>query len=140
MTGFWRSWIIVWCWAAGLFGAAVAGGAFESTDGPVRSLFTAFGRWGAPDMTPHLRFATGLLGAVTIGWALTLAAVACAVETVSAAMWRTVTTAVVAWYLVDSGLSIATGFAFNAVSNTLFTAAYLVPILASGVLRGKGIT
>jgi len=45
-------------------------------------------------------------------------------------------TASVSWYVIDSILSITTGFGLNAAPNTVFMAAFLLPVIRSGVLRG----
>jgi hypothetical protein len=134
MTGMWRSWMTAWCWAVGLFGALLTGGASEATDGPVRLLFEAMGSAGAPEMTPHLRFATALMGAVTLGWACTLMTAVRAADRLGAPVWQAITGGIVVWFAVDSALSVATGFALNAASNTVFLIAYLIPVFASGVL------
>jgi hypothetical protein len=39
---------------------------------------------------------------------------------------------VLIWFVVDSVLSVATGFALNAVSNTLFVALFMVPAVKLG--------
>ena len=38
MSTFWRNWLSIWCWAVGLFGVVLAGGAFAATSGPARLL------------------------------------------------------------------------------------------------------
>lgn len=48
--------------------------------------------------------------------------------------WRGIELAVLAWCVIDSGLSIVTGFALNAVSNAVFVSAFLVPLV-----RGRAI-
>ena len=47
------------------------------------------------------------------------------------------TIGMVVWFVVDSALSVATGFWMNAVSNTGLAVGYLVPVLASGAMRGQ---
>jgi hypothetical protein len=78
-----------------------------------------------------------LLGAVTLGMALAVLAAARAAERPGPEgrpIWVRLTGAMAVWYLVDSGLSVATGFPLNAVSNTLILAGFLAPVLGSGVL------
>ncbi|HEX8388300.1 MAG TPA: hypothetical protein VF636_04725 [Sphingomonas sp.] len=58
----------------------------------------------------------------------------------AAPIWRALTAAVVIWFVVDSTVSVATGFALNAVSNAAFLVAYLVPMLGAGALRGDSVT
>jgi len=43
--------------------------------------------------------------------------------------------AMAVWFVIDSFMSIATGFWLNAVSNTLIAIGLIVPLLATGVLR-----
>lgn len=140
MTGWRRSWMTGWCWAVGLFGAVLTGAAAEATEAPARLLFDVMGGWGPPVMTPHLRFATALMGAVTLGWALTLFVAIRAAGQLGAPVWRGLTASLSVWFAVDSALSIATGFALNAVSNAVILAAYLVPVWSSGMLDGEGST
>ena len=133
MTQFWHGWLVIWCLAVGLFGLVLTTGAFDATDGAVRAMFTLMGDDGAP-MPPAQHFAIALMGAVTLGWAVTIYAVVATAGTNGRA-WRLLTTGMVIWFLVDSTLSIATGFGLNAVSNSIFLAAFLLPILRSGLLR-----
>lgn len=77
-------------------------------------------------------------GAVTIGWSLTLFAVIQAVhqldEPYSKTIWSLIAISVMSWYVIDSSLSIATGFWLNAIANTSFIVTFLIPVLSSGVL------
>jgi hypothetical protein len=58
----------------------------------------------------------------------------------AAPLWRLMTAAVLLWYVVDSVISVATGVAFNAVSNTLLVALYLAAMLGSGAMSGQAAT
>lgn len=141
MSGFWRKWLSVWCWAVGLFGVVLAGGAFEATSGPTRTLLDILN--GPADITLDgaMPFSLAVLGAVTFGWSLTLAAAIRAAQQLDAQarpIWVMLTSSVVAWWAIDSALSIATGFGLNAIPNTLFLAAFLAPLLRSGVLGERG--
>lgn len=126
-------------WSAfiALFGFGLCGAAFEATDGFARF---AFGLVGADQaaFTPELRFAVALMGAVTLGWGLTLWAMARSMAGVDqsavAATWRRVAVAVTGWFVVDSVLSVATGFGLNAVSNTVIYAALIVILWRGGML------
>ncbi len=142
MSGIWSTWMRVWCWGVLAFGALLTTAAIPPIDGLARALFVLFS--GDPSTEavfdlPAVRFGLGLQGALTIGWALTLFATLRAAEELGAIIWRPMALAVLAWYVIDSAISISTGFALNAVSNTLLTIAFFVPLLASGALkRGKG--
>ena len=138
MSVFWRNWLTVWGWAVALFGLALAGAGLAATDGPTRLLFGVLNGPEALVLNAQMRFAMALMGAVTFGWALTLLVTFDAAHRLGAAggaIWRGVIVSAATWYVIDSGLSIATGFGLNAVSNTLLMAGLLLPLLASGVLR-----
>jgi hypothetical protein len=137
MSCFWRNWISGWCWAVALFGAALAAGAFEATSAPARLFFGVLNGSAALDLHAHMQFSLAVLGAVTIGWSLTLyAAVQAAnlLDDQGRPIWRLVTASLVVWYVIDTALSFATGFALNAIPNTVFLAVFLFPIVYSGVL------
>ena len=140
MHEFYQKWLTLWCWAVGLFGIVLAGGAFASTSGPLELVFAALGHPGEFDPDAVTRFAFALMGAVTFGWALTLYAAFIAANMLDGAraarVWKLILRAAFLWYILDSTLSIATGFAANAASNTLIMALLLVPVYKSGVLKG----
>ena len=119
--------MIWWCGGVMLFGLVMAGGAFAATDAAAVLLLRLFG--GAPvEMPAAMRFATGLMGAVTMGWGASLLAVATSIATLAPELrqilWRRIGWAVLAWYLIDSTISVMTGFWPNAVSNTVLAVAY----------------
>lgn len=120
-----------------IFGLVLAGGGLEATDGVADVLYGFMGPPGGFEWTPHLRFATALMGAVTMGWGLTFFAAFGAAHRLgdqAGPVWRILTVASVLWFVIDSALSVVTGFWLNAVSNTGLMIGYLVPVLASGVL------
>lgn len=138
MTGFWRQWMAVWRLSVAGFGLVLAGAAFEATDGLVRMIFALVGEALPPEMGEPLRFSIALMGAVTLGWWLTLEAAFRAIDLLGdrvAPVWRGVTVSVVGWYVIDGALSAATGYALNIVPNTVLLAGYLIPVMATGVLR-----
>lgn len=134
------TWMTGWCIAIGLFGMILVGSGFEATSGPVRILFDVLNGPGEIDLNPYMRFSLAILGAVTIGWSLTLMVVIQVAnqleKQVSKRIWSGMTASIVIWYVIDSILSIATGFWLNAVSNTILSATFLIPVIRSGVLRG----
>ena len=133
------AWMTGWCAVVGLFGMILAGSGFEVTSGPVRILFDVLNGPGELDLNPYVRVSLAVLGAVTMGWSLTLMAVIQVAnqleKQVSKRIWIGIAASIVIWYVIDSILSIATGFWLNAVSNTIFSATFLIPVIRSGVLR-----
>ena len=114
-----------WCIGVMLVGLVLAGAAFVATDLLAVEVLTLFGG-GVVPMTAPLRFAAGLMGAVTFGWGASLLAVAQASVALApdlrTTLWRRIGWAVLAWYVLDSAISVATGFWLNAVSNTVLLA------------------
>ena len=138
MSRFWRNWMIVWCLAVGVFGIVLAGAGLDATDGPTRLLMRVLNNGPDVDFNAPLRFSIALLGCVTLGWSLTLLValrVAHRLGNQARTFWLGLTASVAGWFMMDSSLSIATGFGLNAVSNTVFIALFLLPIIRSGVLR-----
>lgn len=134
MHGIWKSWMTIWCLAAIAFGVILAGMAFPATDAAARTAYDILGSdvGNSPDFdAPGMRFSIGLVGAVTIGWGLTILAIV-RTEAGGPALWRWLAGMMIAWFAIDSSISIATGFPLNAVSNTVFLAGFLLPVLASG--------
>ena len=138
MGRFWSVWLLVWCWSVLAFGALLMTAAIPAADGAARALFVLFSDHSVDQAIfeqPAVRFGLGLQGALTIGWGLTMLGVLQVAETVRAPLWRALTFALLVWYVIDSAISVSTGFWINAVSNTTFIVAYIAPILASGALR-----
>jgi hypothetical protein len=138
MTGVWKIWMRVWFAAALVFGAVLSLAAVPGADGPARWVLATIS--GDPAMAavidqPVMRFAFGLQGALTIGWMLTLMAAVQGAQAVGPALWRQVVIGVLAWWAIDSAISVMTGFGLNAVSNTLLTVGFLIPVFGSSVLR-----
>lgn len=140
MSGFWRNWLTVWCWAVGVFGAVLVGGGLEATSGPARLIFGILDGPEPLDLNAQMRFSLAVMGAVTIGWAVTAAA------TIQAAIllgeratpvWRGLVAGVLVWFVIDTPMSIATGYGMNAIPNLILLATFLLPIIRSGVLRAS---
>jgi hypothetical protein len=142
MEKVWQNWLSAWAIGVVLFGALLAGGAFDATDGLLRMLLTLFGNPLPETMDAHHRFGFGLMGAVSIGWGLTFGVMFKALALLDGAraahFWRQLLLAALVWYAVDSYISIATGFWMNAVSNTLLMILLFVPLLKSGAMRDQG--
>lgn len=135
MTSFWRAWLVTWVFGIIAFGAVLAGGAFEATAGPVRFVYETLQGPAALTLDPAMRFTLGVLGAVSIGWGLTVLMVmlpAMALGASARAVWIGITVGVASWFVIDSCLSVATGFGLNVVPNIALLVGYLIPVLASG--------
>lgn len=136
MTKFWRGWLDMWCGAVALFGAILIGAGAAASEGAARALMDLLA--GAPvAFDPALRFAVALMGCVTLGWAITTAGAIHAADRLGAAgtaTWRWLTASLVIWFVIDSFFSIHTGFGLNAGSNLVLLIAYLIPVIATGVL------
>ena len=142
MTDFWKNWLRLWAWGVVIFGVVLSSGAFAATDSVVRPIFDLLGNPFPDQPDPHHRFSLGLMGAVSIGWGMTLLGMCNAVFKLSredaAPFWRAVLVATIIWYMIDGYISYATGFALNIVSNTLLLLFLLIPLLKTGALQGAG--
>lgn len=143
MTSFWKNWLTIWCWAVAIFGVVLAGAGFPATGGLTRFLVDTMNATGVPvPLDAPLRFGLGLQGALTIGLAMLAHAAMRAAEELGPRgrpIWQLVTWAILAWYVIDSAISCFNGFPLNALSNTLLVIGFMVPILASGVLRQDAV-
>lgn len=141
MRGLWKSWMTVWCSGVLVFGVVLALAAVPGLSGPPRLVLAVISgdrAGGALLDQPAMQFAFGLQGALTIGWALTMFGMIRLADVAGAPVWRPLTFGLTVWYVIDSAISVITDFPGNAVSNTLLMATYLIPVLATGVLRGEG--
>jgi len=138
MSGFWRNWLTVWCWGVGVFGAVLVGGGLEATSGPTRLIFGILNGPEPLNLNAQMHFSLAVMGAVTIGWAVTMAV------TIQAAIllgeratpvWRGLVAGVLVWFVIDTPMSIATGYGMNAVPNLALLVTFLLPVIRSGVLR-----
>lgn len=131
---FWEQWLHAWIWLTIGFGALFCGAAMPGLDAGVALFYNIVsgGTFEASGFdAPGMRISVSLVGAVVLGWGLCLLAVYRASGT-DLAVWRGLARATMAWYVIDSALSIITGFPLNALSNTLFIALFLVPALKLG--------
>ncbi len=130
MNGKWQAQMQLWCGAVMIFGLVLIGGAFEATSAGVNALFAILDGPGPMTWDPVWRCSLARMGAVTLGWGATVLAVVRGTADMPAAqalaLWRGITTALLLWYVVDSALSVATGFWRNALSNTVLIGWYLL--------------
>lgn len=130
MSQFWKNWLDVWCYLVILFGALLACAAFPQTDAPAHTLFVTLNPNVAAEFNQTERFGIGLMGAVTIGWGLTLFYLIRAAHKYGPPLWQNITIVAIIWYVVDGYISYATGFGLNIVSNTILMAGLFIPIYA----------
>ncbi len=137
MSDFWRAWLTIMCGVVVLFGLIMAGGAVPATEAPAR-LLLEWQNQGPLAIDRAARVTLGVLGGVMCGWGVTLYAAFQAAHMIgqpATRIWRLISVSMVVWFAVDSTLSIATGFALNALMNVGFLLAFVVPISLSGVLK-----
>lgn len=139
MSAFWRTWLIVWAVSIIVFGFVIAGGAFEATEGLIRLIYENLQGPGPLELdAPIMRFSQGVLGGVTIGWGVTVLLMLrpiIALGDKGHPFWVAIAVGLAAWYVIDSALSIATGFGLNVVPNTVLAIGYVIPMLATGKLK-----
>jgi len=137
MKGIWKTWLTAWSGIAILLGLELAGAALPAADSGAVAYFALVNGlvWDPTVLDPPgMRFAVSVLGAILLGWGLTIL-VLVRTPTVPRAVWVGVTASMGVWFLIDSAASLATGVPLNAVVNAVFLTGYLSPVLASGVLR-----
>lgn len=137
MNPFWQAWFQVWLVSMILFALLVAGGALPATDAPLRMGLELTSMGPPPDLAPAGRFMTGILGGVFLGWMVMFGLVmreAIAMGRAGRPLWRAATIGMLAWYALDSTLSVLTGFGLNLVPNTLALGLFLIGIAGSRVL------
>jgi hypothetical protein len=139
MTGFWRTWMILWSAGVALFGLVLSMGAIDATSGLVRWNFAALGQPYEEPFGPHLKFALAVMGPICIGWALAIVGAIQVTPSLPPApartLWAFVTAGVLVWFVADSLLSVAVGFGLNVFPNLLLVGTYLAGVLGSGVLK-----
>ena len=72
MNDFWKTWLDIWCLAIIAFGGILAGAGFVGFEGRCALMFPSKPDKRAGFFNDVERFAFGLMGAITIGWGLTL--------------------------------------------------------------------
>ena len=137
MASLWRRWVIGWCYLVLALGLVFTGSAWPQSDAAVRLFYDVI-YWpldGQSGWHESLRLTAAILGAVMMGWALTLLTlVQTALKQPQLSLWRPMTGSILVWWVIDSSISVALNTPGNALSNTGFLLLYLIPVLASGVL------
>jgi hypothetical protein len=84
----------------------------------------------------YIRLAHAVMGAVMVGWFLTLRWVLGAAEHGTPGAWRAAVSAFAAWFVLDTGYSLASGFWPNAVLNTAVAALFVPGLVATRTSSG----
>lgn len=85
-----------------------------------------------PPAVDYLRFVYGVLGAVMVGWGVSMVWVLIGpYGRGERAGWLALATPLAIWYVIDSSLSVTQGFWQNAVLNSLFAALFALPLAAT---------
>jgi len=132
--------VFIWCLSIGLFGVVLAGGALAATDGPARLVLTALQGPGPALFDAPLRFSLGVMGAVSIGWSVMLHLVvkeAIARGAAGRSLWNAVTAGMVSWFVLDSTLSVLTGFGLNLIPNIALVGMYWLGLVGSRALKAE---
>jgi hypothetical protein len=141
VTVFWQTWLILWAWSVIVFGLVIAGGAFDATSGPIRFIYESLQGPGPFTFDAPMRFSQGVLGAVSIGWGLTVLMMlrpAIDLGEKGRPFWVAIAAGITAWFVIDSALSVATGFGLNVIPNLTLLAGFLIPMFATGKLKSAG--
>lgn len=129
-TEFWRRWLLLASVLIGGYAASlVLAGAFAGR------LFDALGfgmQSGAvPDGQPrsYVLFIYGVLGAVLVGWMVTIAGIAAGpLRSGERWAWPVLATSLGAWFVLDTGVSLAVGSWQHAAFNLVFLAGLGLPL------------
>lgn len=138
MSPFWKTWLNIWCLGVAIFGLVLAFGGHAAGGDAARMVFAMIGGEEGLVLDPHTRFSIALMGAVTLGWSITLYAAVQAAHVAGAhqrRLWRMITASALVWYVVDGYLSAHTGFAANIIPNTVLLLGWLIPMAATGALK-----
>jgi hypothetical protein len=80
----------------------------------------------------YMKFLYGVLGAVLIGWSMTLFFIlAGPFRRGQSEAWYTITGSILIWFMLDTPFSLSTGFWQNAVLNTMFFVFFVIPLAAT---------
>jgi hypothetical protein len=141
MSNFWQTWMKLWCLAGAFFGLILAGVAFDATNTLSHLFFVFLDGPGGPLLDENTEIGLIVLGAVMIGWILTLWTAMHAANqlTPEAAqpIWYMLVGAMTCWFIIDSSLSVHSGYWRNTLPNILFFVTFLIPVFRSGVLKAR---
>ncbi len=130
----WWRWLVVATWIVLIFGLSMV-----VLPGPTQELFNYIylsSPSGAP-MFPesaiaYIKFISAVLGAVMSGWSIVLLCVLHGpFRRRQMEGWRTISASLAAWFILDTGFSLYSGFWQNAVLNVLMLVIFALPLAAT---------
>ena len=131
---FWRRWLIGVCCAVILYSLALI--LFPAA---MHTLFNTLfysardtdGLF-SEDGEAYLKLILGVLGAVIIGWMVTLLALVLTLfRPGERPVWNTLTISIIIWFVIDSGFSLYIGVPAHALFNTGFLMLFMLPLGAT---------
>lgn len=130
----WWQWLLVVCMIGVVFGLVlvIVPGVFHSTLGRLtyNSFFEhdAYATLSAPELA-YQDWLFGLLGAVMAGWLITIGwLVIGPFRRGEGWAWSAITVSMAAWFVLDTGTSLAHGVIFNALFNLGFLIGFGIPL------------
>ena len=137
MSDFWKTWLDIWCLAVIAFGGILAGAGFDGFEGGVKLMLALQNPISEPVFNDIERFSFGLMGAITIGWGLTLFYFfgAAHASNMGNKMYRQAFVVLIIWNLIDGYISYRTGFQLNIASNLLLSLGFVIPLYWTGRLQ-----
>lgn len=137
MSDFWKTWLDIWCLAVIAFGGILAGAGFDGFEAGVKLMLTLQNPISEPVFNDIERFSFGLMGAITIGWGLTLFYFfrAAHASNMGNKMYRQAFVLLIIWNLIDGYISYRTGFQLNIASNLLLSLGFVIPLYWTGKLQ-----
>ena len=131
---FWQRWLVLVSIGAALFGLA-----FIILPTAMENLFITLFFGGAStdalfgvEAGNYIRFVYGVLGAVMLGWMISLTIIASgAFGKRDRSAWNAIAVGAGVWFVVDSAFSLASGFPANAALNVGFMVLFTIPLAAT---------
>lgn len=137
MGNFWRVWLNAWCYVVILFGFGLSGAGIEGFERFAETFLWYLGDQSTLRFNELERFSLGLVGAITVGWGLTLLYYIQMAHYSNEGnrVWRRLIGVLLVWYVIDGYISYRTGFTLNIASNSVIFLAFFVPLYLSGKLK-----
>lgn len=119
------------------FGGILAGAGFDGFKVGEKLMLTLQNPISEPVFNDIERFSFGLIGAITIGWGLTLSYFFLAAHAGNTGnkMYRQAFVVLIIWNLVNGYISYRTGFQLNIASNLLLSLSFVIPLYWTGKLQ-----